>query len=384
MMLAAAMASVYMGPLSNRRSGGNSRQADPVEVVGSIGGKALHSPDSKPVVVASKEPGSGKSNSESSKPSEGVKPVASGTSPQEQPAKIQNSDHQHKPGNIAAANGKPAPAAASDDSGPVKAAGTADATGTQPVTATAKSGGVAGEAAGESKPAKTADASDATQTHPATAPAKAGEEAATAAATGKHESASDFGPAERSVGSGYTIKAVPSHGPEKIENFEVLAGLFEQQDDGSVLVDGKYVLRGEGTRMKPYIVRWNMLAATELDFDPSKGKRGIPERMAMLHDKFVRIEGYCAFPLMISSPREVLVMLNPWDGCCIGVPPTPYDSVEVKLREAVKGDARFASQASVEGRFLVKPYLVNNWLVSLYTVEEGKFKALDIGPGGEQ
>ena len=35
---------------------------------------------------------------------------------------------------------------------------------------------------------------------------------------------------------------------------------------------------------------------------------------------------------IVGEVNEALVMLNQWDGCCIGVPPTPYDAVEVRLR----------------------------------------------------
>ena len=39
---------------------------------------------------------------------------------------------------------------------------------------------------------------------------------------------------------------------------------------------------------------------------------------------------------MAESADASLMMLNQWDGCCIGVPPTPYDAIEVKLKEAAK------------------------------------------------
>ena len=64
-------------------------------------------------------------------------------------------------------------------------------------------------------------------------------------------------------------------------------------------------------------------------------------------------------------------MLNQWDGCCIGVPPTPYDAIEVKLLEPAKRGGRHASFnfGGVRGTFRVDPYLVENWLVGLYILD---------------
>jgi hypothetical protein len=74
---------------------------------------------------------------------------------------------------------------------------------------------------------------------------------------------------------------------------------------------------------------------------------------------------------MVSETKELIVMLNQWDGCCIGVPPTPYDAIEVKLLEPAKRGGRHASFnfGGVRGTFRVDPYLVENWLVGLYILD---------------
>jgi hypothetical protein len=66
--------------------------------------------------------------------------------------------------------------------------------------------------------------------------------------------------------------------------------------------------------------------------------------------------------------------MNLWDGCCIGVPPTPYDAVEVRLTRPVKGDDRLLVHGTVTGRLSIDPQLVGNWLVGLYLMEESSFK----------
>src|SRR5262249_39584664 len=79
-----------------------------------------------------------------------------------------------------------------------------------------------------------------------------------------------------------------------------------------------------------------------------------------------------AFPIMAQSQDEMLVMLNQWDGCCIGVPPTPYDAIEVKLKKAAKGDDRMRVSGSVKGLLRVDPYLIKDWLVSLYLMDDAE------------
>ena len=84
----------------------------------------------------------------------------------------------------------------------------------------------------------------------------------------------------------------------------------------------------------------------------------------------MKISGYLAFPLVAPTSSECLVMLNQWDGCCIGVPPTPYDAVEIKLAKPMQGWKRHTFNfGAVEGTLKVEPYLVENWLVGLYLME---------------
>jgi hypothetical protein len=138
--------------------------------------------------------------------------------------------------------------------------------------------------------------------------------------------------------------------------------------------DGKYEIRGEGTAAKPYRVSWECLASASETYVPRLQQREIPQRIAMLDGKVVEVEGYLAFPLMVSETKELLVMLNQWDGCCIGVPPTPYDAIEVKLTEPAKRGGKHASFnfGGVRGTLKVDPYLVENWLVGLYVMENAQ------------
>jgi hypothetical protein len=161
--------------------------------------------------------------------------------------------------------------------------------------------------------------------------------------------------------------------------FEVIPAKIEKKDDGSMMVDGKYLIKGEGTAEKPYVVPWDVLTSVEETFDPQSGKKKLPERVTMLDGKVVKFAGYVAFPLMMKEAKECLSMLNQWDGCCIGVPPTPYDAVEVSLSRTIKGEERFTTSGVVTGVFRVKPYLQGDWLIGLYVMEGGELKSRDFG-----
>jgi hypothetical protein len=160
----------------------------------------------------------------------------------------------------------------------------------------------------------------------------------------------------------------------KIGAYDVLAGKVERRADGTTVLDDRFTVKGEGTLEKPYEVTWELLTSVDQDFDPHSGKKKIPQRIAFLHDKYVKLGGYIAFPMNMQQPRELLLMLNQWDGCCIGVPPTPYDAIEASLNKTVVGDDRFATVGGVVGKMGIKPYVVGDWLVGLYTMEFGDFK----------
>ncbi|MEI6023959.1 MAG: DUF3299 domain-containing protein [Phycisphaerales bacterium] len=156
----------------------------------------------------------------------------------------------------------------------------------------------------------------------------------------------------------------------------IVPGNILKQADGSILADNKYLITGAGTMEDPYRVTWECLTSASQTYIPRLQQNNIPQRVAMLDGKWIRIEGYMAFPLMLQESSEILAMLNQWDGCCIGVPPTPYDAIEVKLSVPVKPGRRHTYNfGTVTGKFKVDPYLVENWLVGLYQLESASLQS---------
>lgn len=175
--------------------------------------------------------------------------------------------------------------------------------------------------------------------------------------------------------------ALPGELPKTLGTYAVSPATFEIKD-GKLVVDGKYSVRGVGTAEDPYQIPWELLTSVEKDFDPHEGKKAIPGRVAFLHGKYASLAGYVSFPLMVKEPRECLAMLNQWDGCCIGVPPTPFDAIEVQLGKAIRGNDRFATAGAVKGVLEIKPYVVGDWLVGLYVMDSGELKVSDWGAAG--
>ena len=156
----------------------------------------------------------------------------------------------------------------------------------------------------------------------------------------------------------------------EIPEATVTPGTIVRVDD-ELVADGRFRIPGEGTEASPYRVTWELLSSAAVGYRPSLGERDIPQRIALLDGAWVEIEGYIAFPLGGADTTELLAMLNQWDGCCIGIPPTPYDAIEVALTEAVAPAARHAiSYGTLTGRLVVSPYLVENWLVGLYLMDD--------------
>lgn len=154
-----------------------------------------------------------------------------------------------------------------------------------------------------------------------------------------------------------------------IKDATVRAGTLVQKQ-GSISADGTFDIPGAGTKESPYEITWELLVSASDTYIPRLGEKVIPQRIAMLHGKYVRISGFIAFPLVTTESDECLVMLNQWDGCCIGVPPSPYDAIEVKLSTPADNSKRHIVRiGTIEGVLRVDPYLVERWLVGLYTMD---------------
>jgi hypothetical protein len=176
----------------------------------------------------------------------------------------------------------------------------------------------------------------------------------------------DVGPGKVPAGgSPISLPVVAAHPSEKIAPAKAV-----RLADGSILLDGQHKVTGSGTKADPYVVDFELLMSASQTYQPRSGLTKLPERVTFLHDSWVKLVGYVAFPIAAQDPKELLVMFNQWDGCCLGVPPTAYDAVEVKLEQSVSGSARFATHGSLLGKMKIDPYVDSNFLLGLYVMED--------------
>jgi hypothetical protein len=78
----------------------------------------------------------------------------------------------------------------------------------------------------------------------------------------------------------------------------------------------------------------------------------------------------------VASTRHVLLTLNRWDGCCIGLPPTPFDAIDTTLAAPLdlKGLHLFRF-GTFRGRLVVEPFAAGTFLLGLYRLEDASFVA---------
>jgi len=130
-------------------------------------------------------------------------------------------------------------------------------------------------------------------------------------------------------------------------------------------------LAGSGSPTHPFVISWPLLMAPQRPDAPTDAV-DLPESITSLDGASVQISGFLAPPVQVETTRELLVMRNRWDGCCIGTPPTPYDCVEVSLAEPVAVRGKHLIQfGTVRGRLRVEPFLAGRFLLGLYRIEDG-------------
>lgn len=142
-------------------------------------------------------------------------------------------------------------------------------------------------------------------------------------------------------------------------------------DGDGFTLDGRFVVRGSGTEANPLRVPWDLLTSAQESYDPAANKLDLPSRVTTLSGRTVRLTGYFAAGVTEDETRDLLVMLNKWDGCCLGLPPTPYDAVEVKLAEPMRLKGQHMLRyGTITGKFECEPFLVAGWLVGMYRLTD--------------
>jgi len=146
---------------------------------------------------------------------------------------------------------------------------------------------------------------------------------------------------------------------------------IERIDHQTVRIDGKYLVRGSGSESDPYQITWELLTSAARTVDASKSIYEVPGRLADLRGAWVQISGYWAPPLQVFQTKEAMFMLNKWDGCCIGLPPTPFDSIEATFAKpfAVQGQHLYR-YGTIKGRLEIEPFAAGMFLLGFYRMHD--------------
>jgi hypothetical protein len=147
--------------------------------------------------------------------------------------------------------------------------------------------------------------------------------------------------------------------------------MVERIDHQTVRIDGKYMVRGSGSESDPYQITWELLTSAARTVDASKSIYEVPGRIADLRGAWVQISGYWAPPLQVFQTNEAMFMLNKWDGCCIGLPPTPFDSIEATFTKpfAVQGQHLYR-YGTIKGRLEIEPFAAGMFLLGFYRLHD--------------
>lgn len=145
----------------------------------------------------------------------------------------------------------------------------------------------------------------------------------------------------------------------------------DRVDARTLRVADRFEIVGAGTERDPYRISWEYLQSAQEGWSAKKGKDALATHITLLDGAWVQIDGYWAPAVVVDKTREVMVMLNRWDGCCLGVPPTPFDSIEVLLSDPIAIDVQHSFRfGTVRGRLEVSPFNLGDIVLGLYRLTD--------------
>ena len=146
--------------------------------------------------------------------------------------------------------------------------------------------------------------------------------------------------------------------------------------DGAWLVDQLYVVRGQGTTNEPYLITWDLLLSAAETYAPAAGSWELPKRLRWLDGKQLQLKGFLTSPTRATKSDHLLLTWSALDACCLGPPPNPCQSVEVKLESPITLDRHVLIGVTVEGTFKLEPRLTGGLGLSLFRLDNARVVAM--------
>jgi hypothetical protein len=130
---------------------------------------------------------------------------------------------------------------------------------------------------------------------------------------------------------------------------------------------------GAGTERQPFRVSWELLGQASGHVRGDGTFDAMPRTLELLGGTWIELSGYYAPAIIAPSTDELVLMLNRWDGCCIGLPPTPYDSALVKTRAPIDFSLQHQIRfGTLRGRLVLEPFALGGLVLGLYRIEDAE------------
>ena len=147
-------------------------------------------------------------------------------------------------------------------------------------------------------------------------------------------------------------------------------------DARTLELDGRFRVIGNGGPDDPYRVSWELLTSAEPFIDPAREALTTPPWVRAINGTYIEISAYYSTAVRVSTTRNVLLTFNRWDGCCIGLPPTPFDAIDATLAKPLDMQGlHLFRYGTFRGRLVVEPFAVGAYLLGLYRLEDASFVA---------
>jgi hypothetical protein len=130
---------------------------------------------------------------------------------------------------------------------------------------------------------------------------------------------------------------------------------------------------GAGTERQPFRVSWELLGQASGHVRGDGSLDAMPRTLELLGGTWIELSGFYAPAIIAPSTDELVLMLNRWDGCCIGLPPTPYDSALVKTRAPIDFSLQHQIRfGTLRGRLVLEPFALGGLVLGLYRIEDAE------------
>jgi len=96
----------------------------------------------------------------------------------------------------------------------------------------------------------------------------------------------------------------------------------------------------------------------------------VPAEFRALDGKTLTVRGFLIIPFIAEPLTEFYVGKHPWDTCCIGKPPTVFNSVAVRMAEQSRLKNSRVWIVNLRGTFHVRPVHENDLLTELFSLTD--------------